>query len=226
MDDELRVIKWAGQMRDTMQTFRLKVFLRDAEGEVPLSCVPHEAIRGFREILSQVSVWDDAVFGGSFLMYGCFFSAGISVELAWIEVRLIGECKLSDRNRLLTDLTKADLRYTTQGYSVARIEPWKEWGGVEFIYTPIDEPELVHELWTGDGPFAVEHVFEAELYGGTRRFRARALWEKDHFTWKDRQFTYVFADVPSWVEAHVDKIRDLLAPDLTVVSSRVFRKDY
>lgn len=213
----------------SLQCFRIRVILRDPEGSIPLSHVPHAALHHLRQLLSDVATWDELVFPST-TAYAAIVAATALPRDDCFEVRIVADCSLVNRSRFLADLCEvpARWRWSIQNYSVLRVVPWLEWGGEEIAEITTDEYETIHELWAGQTPFTIEHNLTARIYGNERRFRTTAEWTGSRLRWKDLAsgLTYVFRDVATWVEAHIEKVRDIIDPDLVIAESVVLRKPY
>lgn len=228
MDAEWPPREWVAQnSMSSLQSFRARVILRDPEGEIPVAHVPHAVLTHLRLLLSDVATWDEVVFPST-TSYAAILTAAALPRDDCFELRILADCPLATRARFLNDLcgSVSRWRWDVQGYTVMRVVPWLEWGGELPAEITPDEYSTVHELWSGQEPFTIEHVFIASVRDKERRFRTTAEWNGKRLLWKDRQFTYVFRDVATWVEAHVDKVRELIDPDLAVAESSVFRKPY
>lgn len=222
MEEEWPPKYWAAS--DIMQSFRLRAILRDPEGSIPVSRVPHAALYHLRSLLSDVATWDEL----ASTHYAAITSVAAIPRDDCFEIRLVADCPASDRYHFMEKLCEAPTfwRWTIQGYTLLRVVPWLEWGGDSFVEVSPDEYNTIHELWAGQESFILEHSLTALIRGVERRFRAKAEWKNNRIYWKNMTTTYVFRDVGTWVEAHLDKIRELVDPELVVAESIVHRYPY
>ena len=204
-----------------MELFRIQVTIRDGEGRVPLWMLPGEVKETFRAYYESPKTWDEI------LDYTAVtFQAHVLEHPGDFEVRLMVDC--ADRGMALARILEWDPPGVEGFYRAMKFRIWNSAPprpvdlGIT-IGTPVDETDVAHELWSGEDEFPLEHVFVADVNNTPNRYRTKATWKKNRIYWKDRQFIYVFQSVPDWIEAHTDKIRDLLDPGLRVTASRVVR---